>query len=184
MKRLEHMATAQKSMTQISDGAFLTVKSGKDVNSMTIGWALMGYVWNRPIMMVAVRPSRHTFSIIDRSGDFTVSVPSSDMSRELSFCGTRSGRNCDKFRECGLNVVDARKVRSPIINIPGTHYECRIVLKSRMNPKFLICEYDELYPKRDYHTFYFGEIEECYEIESRQAGACSDGVDILAQHSH
>ncbi|MEW5961091.1 MAG: flavin reductase family protein, partial [Chloroflexota bacterium] len=63
-------------------------------------------------------------------------------------------------------VVAGRKVASPILNMPGLHYECKIVYKSAMNPTYLDKEYKQaIYPKEDYHTLYFGEIVDCYELD-------------------
>ena len=156
---------AEKALEQIKKGAFLTVKSGDDVNTMTIGWATFGVVWQKPIMMIAVRPTRHTFTIIDKIDNFAVSVPFSDMSKEIDFCGTKSGRDCDKFRECGLETVTARKVTSPVIKLSGLHFECRIVFRTVMDPANLVQDYEHLYPNKDYHTLYFGEILDCYEAD-------------------
>jgi flavin reductase (DIM6/NTAB) family NADH-FMN oxidoreductase RutF len=166
MKRVDSMQVAEQAMAQIREGAFLTVKAGQALNTMTIGWATIGYVWSRPIMMVAVRLSRHTFSLIEEANDFTVSIPSLDMEDELAFCGTWSGRDYDKFKECNLPVAPGQRVNTPIINVPGLHYENKIVYKSAMDPAFLSPELDRaIYPARDYHTLYFGEIVDCYRIE-------------------
>jgi flavin reductase (DIM6/NTAB) family NADH-FMN oxidoreductase RutF len=166
MKRIDYMEVAPKAMTQIKKGAFLTVKSGESINTMTIGWATIGYVWRKPIVMVAVRLTRHTFGIIETAEDFTVTIPSSDMKKEMVFCGTKSGRDCDKFKECNLQISDSQKATTPIIKVPGIHYECKIVYKSAMDPAYLNREYDtELYPQKDYHTLYFGEIVDCYQID-------------------
>lgn len=165
MKRIDYMAVAHKAITQIKKGAFLTVKSGNAINTMTIGWANIGHVWRKPIMMVAVRLTRHTFSIIETAEDFTVSIPSLNMKKEIMFCGTKSGRDYNKFKGCNLQTSDSQKVITPIIKVPGLHYECNIIYKSAMNPAYLNKEYDaELYPEKDYHTLYFGEIVDCYEI--------------------
>ncbi len=160
------MEVAAKAMAKIKPGAFLTVKSGEDLNTMTIGWATIGYVWRKPIMMVAVRLNRHTFKLIETATDFTVSIPATDMQEEIMFCGTKSGRDYDKFKECNLQVLASQKVVSPIIKAPGLHYECKIVYKSAMDPAYLDEEYDvKIYPEKDYHTLYFGEIVACYEVE-------------------
>ena len=67
---------------------------------------------------------------------------------------------------CNLEIANGRTVVSPIIKVSGIHYECKIVLKSAMNAAFLDKEYDKsLYPQKDYHTLYFGEILACYETE-------------------
>ncbi|MBN1849274.1 MAG: flavin reductase family protein [Deltaproteobacteria bacterium] len=166
MKNVDYMQVAEKAITQIRKGAFLTVKSGDFLNTMTIGWATVGFIWRKPIFMVAVRNSRYTFGIIEKAADFTVSVPSTDIHEAIHFCGTQSGRDVDKFKECDLHTIDSRKASSPIINTPGLHFECRIVFKAPMDPEYFIAEYDEeLYPQKDYHTLYFGEILACYEIE-------------------
>jgi flavin reductase (DIM6/NTAB) family NADH-FMN oxidoreductase RutF len=166
MKRIDYMAVADKAMIQIKKGVFLTVKSGEDINTMTIGWATIGYVWRKPIIMVAVRFSRHTFSIIEMAEDFTISIPSSDMKKEIMFCGTKSGRDYNKFRECNLQISNSQKVITPIIKVPGLHYECKIVYKSAMDPAYLNKDYDTaLYPEKDYHTLYFGQIVDCYELD-------------------
>ncbi|OPX34868.1 MAG: flavin reductase, partial [Desulfobacteraceae bacterium 4484_190.1] len=78
MKEIDYMAVAEKAMNQIKEGAFLTVRAGEALNTMTIGWATIGYVWRKPVFMVLVRDSRHTFGIIEKAADFTVSVPMTD----------------------------------------------------------------------------------------------------------
>jgi flavin reductase (DIM6/NTAB) family NADH-FMN oxidoreductase RutF len=166
MKNVDYMNVAEDSVNKIKEGAFLTVKSGNALNTMTIGWATFGVVWRKPIMMVAVRSSRHTFGIIEAAADFTVTVPAGDMHNETAFCGSKSGQDVDKFKVCKLETADSRRVASPIIKIPGRHYECKIIFKSAMDPAHLDKESDSsLYPKKDYHTLYFGEILACYETE-------------------
>ena len=164
MKEMDYMAVADSAIKQIKQGAFLTVRSGESLNTMTIGWATVGFVWRKPIFMIAVRDSRHTFGIMEKAADFTVSVPSGDVKAAIAFCGTKSGRDYDKYKECNLATAKARKTESPIIDIPGIHFECRIVFKAPMDPVYLDESYQELYPEKDYHTLYFGEILDCYEI--------------------
>ncbi|PKN69846.1 MAG: flavin reductase [Deltaproteobacteria bacterium HGW-Deltaproteobacteria-12] len=166
MVDLNYMSIAEDAMKKIKKGAFLTVKTGNELNTMTIGWATFGVVWQKPIMMVAVRSTRHTFGIIERAADFTVTVPAGDMGKETAFCGSKSGRDVDKFKICNLEIFNSQKVASPIIKIRGHHYECKIVYKSAMHPAHLDKNYDSfLYPQKDYHTLYFGEILACYETE-------------------
>ncbi|MGP8153854.1 MAG: flavin reductase family protein [Smithella sp.] len=164
MKDLNYMNVAEDAIKKIERGSFLTVKAGNALNTMTIGWATFGFIWQKPIMMVAVRSSRHTFGIIEKADDFTVTVPAGGMNKEIAFCGSKSGRDVDKFKMCRLEIISGHKVVSPIIKIPGYHYECKIVYKSAMNETHLDKNYDtSLYPQKDYHTLYFGEILACYE---------------------
>lgn len=166
MKETDQKGVVEDSLKKLSQGVFLTVKSGNALNTMTIGWATFGVVWNKPILMVAVRSSRHTFGIIEKAEDFTVTIPSGDLRREIAFCGTKSGRDVDKFEACSLKTAPARRIASPVIQTPGRHYECRILYKSAMDPSFLAEECDSaFYPRKDYHTLYFGEILDCYETE-------------------
>jgi len=167
MKNVNYLSIAGKVIHQIkSKGAFLVTKSKDDVkiNVMTIGWAAIGFMWKKPIMTIMVRKSRFTHCIIEKASSFTVSIPGDDLGEALNFCGTKSGRDVDKFKECKLSVIPAQKVNTPIINISGFHYECKIVYKSKMNADFLCKEYKEnVYADNDYHTFYFGEIVACYK---------------------
>jgi flavin reductase (DIM6/NTAB) family NADH-FMN oxidoreductase RutF len=165
MKEVDYQAVTPLIMKRIKDGAFLVAQAGDRVNVMTIGWTAFGYVWRKPLMMVAVRNSRFTFGIIEDGDSFTVSFPTGDMIKEIDFCGTKSGRDFDKFRECDLSTTKARRVSSPILDIPGYHYECTILYKSPMDPGFLAKELETLYPTKDYHTLYFGEIMSCYLTE-------------------
>jgi flavin reductase (DIM6/NTAB) family NADH-FMN oxidoreductase RutF len=166
MQNLNYMSIAEDAINKIKKGAFLTVKAGDALNTMTIGWATIGFIWQKPVMMVAVRSSRHTFGIIEKAQDFTVTIPSGDMSKAIAFCGSKSGRDVDKFKMCNLETVDGQNVSSPIIKAPGIHFECRIVFKSAMDPVHLDKNYDEsFYPQKDYHTLYFGEVLACYETE-------------------
>jgi flavin reductase (DIM6/NTAB) family NADH-FMN oxidoreductase RutF len=163
MQTTGYLENADNMMERIKKGAFLTVKAKNAVNTMTIGWATLGYIWQRPIFMIAVRDSRHTFTLLEQTDNFTVTVPAEDTCRDaLMLCGTKSGRDIDKFKEGKLQQKTAQQVQSPIIDIPGNHYECRIVYKSAMDNAFLDPELEKLYPKKDYHTLYFGEIVACY----------------------
>lgn len=164
MRDVDFKVVYEGVMNQIKEGAFLTVRAGDALNTMTIGWATIGIAWRKPIMMVMVRSSRHTFRLIEKAADFTVSVPNGDAKKALAFCGTKSGRDLDKFKACGLKTAPGRNVVSPIIQIPGIHIECRIVYKNPIDPAQLTHDYDPLYPDKDYHTLYFGEIQACYEV--------------------
>ena len=160
----KYLEQADKLMERIKQGAFLTVQADGTVNTMTIGWATIGYIWQRPIFMIAVRDSRYTFTLLEKTDNFTMTIPTgNDYNKALAYCGTKSGRDGDKFKECKLLPIKAQTTQSPIIDIPGVHYECRIVYKSAMDNAFLDGALEKLYPQKDYHTLYFGEILACYE---------------------
>jgi flavin reductase (DIM6/NTAB) family NADH-FMN oxidoreductase RutF len=164
MKPCDPLKLSESILTQLKEGAFLTVKAGEALNTMTIGWGLIGFLWQKPVFMVPVRDSRHTFTLLEQATDFTVSVPSGDKKDALSFCGTRSGRDLDKLKACGLTTRPAQRTITPILDMAGLHLECRILYgtpldRTRLDPALLA-----LYPKGDFHTLYFGEIATCYEL--------------------
>jgi flavin reductase (DIM6/NTAB) family NADH-FMN oxidoreductase RutF len=164
METRTYLADAEELMAKIKSGAFLTVKSGDKVNTMTIGWATIGFIWRKEVFMVAVRDSRYTFQLLEETDNFTVTIPTDNRYKdEVMFCGTKSGRDHDKFKDCGLEQKQAMHVESPVVDIPGVHYECRIVYKSAMDSTLLDNELEKLYPQKDYHTLYFGEILACYK---------------------
>src|SRR5512139_3683545 len=119
MKPVNEFEIVPAVMKQIPEGAFLTVAAKRQTNVMTIGWALVGILWRKPVLMVAVRNSRHTFGLIEEADSFTVSVPTTDMTKKLELCGTMSGRAVDKFTECRLATGKAQKVSAPVLDIPG-----------------------------------------------------------------
>ena len=147
-----------------TQGAFLTVKSGDKINTMTIGWGNVGYVWNRPIFTVMVRKSRYTNDLLETSDNFTVSIPlSKKLKSELMVCGIKSGRKIDKFKECNLTLQKSKKIDTPIIAECDLFYECKIVYKQEMNPRLLSEDIvKSSYDNGDCHTLYYGQILETY----------------------
>lgn len=147
-------------------GVFLTV-GGETPNTMTIGWASVGNLWNKPVFMVLVRPQRHSYEMLKRAGEFTVSVPTvNPLKKELAFAGTASGRDCDKFSGHGLTALPAQAAGAPIVGECGLHFECRTLLTQDVTPDHMAAEIlESAYPARDFHTLFFGEILRCYTTD-------------------
>ncbi|NMB27404.1 MAG: flavin reductase family protein [Tissierellia bacterium] len=167
IKEINFNDKLKEMLNQINKGAFLTITDGENTNTMTIGWGNVGIVWGKPIFMVAVRYSRYTYDLIEKAKDFTVSIPlKNNLKKELTYCGTYSGKDVDKFKECNLKLKKGRKVVSPIIEDCELHYECNIVYKQAMEPSTLNEDIkNQYYKNKDYHVLYFGEIVDCYLIE-------------------
>ena len=164
MKAIAFNEQSQAFIEQLQKGAFLTVKNKDQINTMTIAWGNIGYMWNRPILTVMVRYSRHTYEMIDASHEFTVSVPlHGNMNQALGFCGTKSGRDLDKFEACGLKLLDSPDTEAPFIEGCGLHFACKVVYKQAMEPGLLIDQIKgEKYSQQDYHVLYYGEIKGTY----------------------
>ena len=166
MKELKFSELSKDAMEQLTrTGAFLTVKNGEELNTMTIGWGTIGYIWNMPIIMVPVRYSRHTYKMIENTDEFTVSIPvKKNMDEALIFCGTKSGRDFDKFKELGLTAEESVELKTPIIAECDMHLECRIVHKQAMEPALLDKDIKaSKYPNNNYHVMYYGEIVRAYK---------------------
>ena len=133
MKNIEYFTDLDVVNNQLQDGAFLTVRSEDKLNTMTIGWGMIGYIWNKPIFQVLVRPSRYTYELLDNIDNFTVSVPYDfDMNKELAYCGSNSGRDVDKFSELDLSIIESPDVNSPFIKKATYHYSCKVLYKDKI----------------------------------------------------
>ena len=149
-------------------GAFLTTGYEDNINTMTISWAAMGRIWDKPILIVAVRYSRYTYKLIDNSEQFTVSFPApGKLGKELVLCGTKSGRDMDKFEECGFKPLEAATVVAPLIDKCKIHMECKVVYKQAMEPGLIDRSIKKtFYNSNDnYHVMYYGEITACHVDE-------------------
>lgn len=155
-------------MSMKKRGAFLTVRDNKGrVNVMTIGWGSIGYIWGKPIFTLLVRESRYTHELLEKADDFVVCIPLDDkMRKELGICGSKSGRDYDKFKECNLAMKESKRVKSPAIEKCQMIYECKIVYKHNMDLNLLDDEINrKWYDSNDPHTIYYGEIVNCYKNE-------------------
>ncbi|MCD6170595.1 MAG: flavin reductase family protein [Candidatus Latescibacteria bacterium] len=162
MQKLEvgYTEYMKETLNALNSGLLLVSadKEGRP-NVMTIGWGCIGVIWGRPMFVVMVRPSRFTYGLIEQSGEFTVNLPPRELAETVAFCGSVSGRDCDKFRERGLTPVAGRSVKSPIIEECLVHYECRVVHRNDVLPKELFTDIvSEFYPGGDFHRVYFGQI--------------------------
>lgn len=158
---MSYTLNLESTMTNLhKQGAFLTVKHGEKVNTMTISWGNIGFEWNRPIFTVLVRKSRFTHELIEKSTEFSVSVPlSNNLKKELVLCGTKSGRDIDKIKESGLTLRTGESIATPSIGGCEMVYECKIVYKQDMDPNLLSEDIkDNSYNDNDFHTIYYGEI--------------------------
>jgi len=148
----------QETMDQIGGNGALLV-SGRQGNPMTIGWGTMGIIWRMPVFVVLVRPSRFTFGLMEDCGEFTVNVPTGALADQVAVCGSRSGRDIDKIRECGFTLGKAEAVSVPFLEECPVHYECRVIHRNDVSNANLDAEIVRShYPSGDFHRVYFGEV--------------------------
>lgn len=163
MKEVTYNEYAGKAIEMLSKGAFLTTAHDSKVNSMTIAWGTLGFMWGKPVFIAMVRHSRYTYQLLEKSGEFTVSIPFKDMKEALGVCGSKSGRDTDKIAAAGLKTEPAQKLATPVIANCGLTYECKVVYKQAMTADNLNADNQQKwYAQGDYHTLYFGEIVASY----------------------
>ena len=94
-------------------------------NIITVAWA--GTVCtNPPMLYISVRPERYSYRALKESGEFVVNLTTASMARAVDYCGVRSGRDVDKFKETGLVRGEAVKVNVPVIEDSPVNIECRV----------------------------------------------------------
>ena len=167
MREINYLDALRTTHEHLANGGVFLNVGGKIPNTMTIGWASLGYIWNRPVLTVLVRPQRHTYSMLMNAGEFTVSVPTKNSLRqELAFAGTKSGRDVNKFEGHGLTAMPAQLVNAPIVGECGLHFECRTLLTQPMTPDNMEPSLvSASYAQGDFHYMFFGEILRCYTTD-------------------
>ena len=162
----EYMNTIVADMKK---GVLLTTKCGDKVNTMSISWGQIGFQWNELLFTTYVRASRYTHEMLESNGLFTVNLPNgADVSKIISYCGTKSGGDTDKIADMGLTVVAGEVVDVPgILELPLT-LECEVVYKQQQDMEAIPVEYrKKFYPmdddgREDCHTMYYGKIVKAY----------------------
>ncbi len=100
-------------------------EEGKRDNIITVGWT--GTICTNPAMVyISVRPERYSYDIIKNSGEFVINLTTRDLVRAVDYCGVRSGRDVDKFKEMKLNKVQGKYVQAPLIEESPVNIECRV----------------------------------------------------------
>ncbi len=160
-------------MDAMDPGVLVTTKADGQVNSMTIGWGMMGVQWRKNIFILYVRESRHTKKMLEKNPEFTVNVPVGVADKHiLAVCGTKSGRDMDKIKELGLTLEEPTAISVPGIKELPLTLECRVVYQQDQDPQAIPeAVTKRYYPpfyedgRADYHTIYYGEILDAYIIE-------------------
>ena len=111
-------------MVSVSD------KDGKN-NIITVAWA--GTICtNPPMVSISVRPERYSYHMIDETGEFVINLTNEDLAKASDYCGVRSGRDVDKFKEMHLTPDEAQYVKAPLIKESPVNIECRVVKKEEL----------------------------------------------------
>lgn len=121
------MKSNVKIQTALAPVPIAMVSCGDDFSSniTTIAWT--GIINSEPpLVYVSIRPSRHSYSIIKNSGEFVINIPDEKLVFAADFCGTKSGREIDKFKEAKLTREKAQIVKAPLIKECPINIECKL----------------------------------------------------------
>lgn len=131
-------------------------------NTMTCSWGAMGVLWNKPSVTCYVRHSRHTFSFMEQQDVFTISLLGEESRKALAFCGSHSGRDCDKAAEAGLHP--AALDGAVTFDEAETVFVCRKRYAADMDIADLPADVQAgFYADGDTHRLYIGEIIAVYQ---------------------
>jgi len=99
-------------------------KNGRN-NIITIAWA--GTICsNPPMVSISVRPERYSYSILKETGEFVINLTTEDLAFATDYCGVKSGRDVDKFKEMNLTALPGVEVKAPLIGESPVCLECKV----------------------------------------------------------
>lgn len=145
----------------ISNEWLLITAKKKDgsVNTMTASWGGIGFMWNKPVCLCAIRPQRYTHEFAEAADRITMSFLDSNMHKALEICGKESGRNCDKIKLAGLNLINDDDIayfeESRLVYVGKKIYIGKFEESSFLDKSII----PKCYPKSDFHDVYVCEIE-------------------------
>lgn len=94
-------------------------------NIITLAW--VGTVCSEPPMVsISVRPERYSYSIIKETGEFVINLTTRELAFATDYCGVKSGRDVDKFKEMKLTALPGTKVKAPLIGESPVNLECKV----------------------------------------------------------
>jgi flavin reductase (DIM6/NTAB) family NADH-FMN oxidoreductase RutF len=100
-------------------------REGEKPNIITIAWA--GTVCSSPAMVsISVRKERYSYDILKETGEFVINLVTKDLVRAADYCGVRSGRDVDKYREMHLTELPSQTIKAPGIMESPVNIECKV----------------------------------------------------------
>ena len=176
MKQKIEVNTFAKEIQNALKSGILLNTNGDKFNTMVIGWGGLGICWGRQVFTVYVREGRYTREQLDKTGEFTLSVPLHGADPAISrICGAKSGRDTDKAVEAKLTLVEPEVNSTPGIKEYPLTIECKVLYAQKQELAGIPEEIAKrAYPQdvdssapganRDAHVAYIGEIVSAYLI--------------------
>ncbi len=141
------------------DWMLIAAGNSKDFNMMTAAWGGLGWLWNKPVAYIFVRPQRHTFNYTEREDYFTLTFFEEQQREILREMGTKSGRDFDKMNYDKLTPF-VTEFGSIAFKEARLIIECRKLFSTTLKPEDFVDKSIEkqIYPAKDFHIMYIGEI--------------------------
>ena len=141
------------------DWMLVTAGDQEKFNMMTASWGSMGYLWNKPVVMVFVRPQRYTFEFTEKKDEFTLSFFDEKYRHVLNVCGSVSGRDVNKVQESGLTPYFT-EAGNPAFEEATLVLECKKLYTDFLKEEAFLDKkiVDSQYGQKDFHKVYVAEI--------------------------
>lgn len=155
-----NVANLQFDPIQMIGQAWMLITAGDEnqCNTMTASWGGTGYLWNKPVAFIFIRPQRFTYKFTEENPIFTCSFFDEEHRDALEYCGAHSGRDVDKFKATGLTLMQTPE-GAFTFEQADTFLVCRKLYFQDLDPAGVIdASVLKHYPKRDFHRMYVGEI--------------------------
>lgn len=125
MKRVEIKQLSENFFETIGkEWMLVTAGTPEKFNTMTASWGGIGFLWNKPVAFIFIRPERYTYAFTEENEFLTLAFLGNENRSVYNLCGTKSGREVDKVKETGL-----RPLYTPLGNI--TFEQARLTLECR-----------------------------------------------------
>lgn len=151
--------TIRENIFELVGDKWMLVTAGNQekCNTMTASWGGAGVLWGKDVAFLFVRPTRYTYEFIERESTFSLSFFLEGHRETLGLCGSKSGRDIDKFAACGL--TPAYSGGTPYIGQADRVLICRKLYAQDIDPeKFTDASLDAKWYHGDYHRMYVVEI--------------------------
>ena len=157
------------------DPAIATGGTKEDFNSITIGWGSFGVLYQKPIMIVYVKPERYTWKFLEKGEYFTVSFLKRKHRKKLGFIGSKSGRDLkNKEKEAGLHIINKGPGLGIIFKESYETYVCKLIYKHSIDYNGLHQDIKKFYDShvsgyqgKTPHSMYIGEVIAHYYDEDK-----------------
>ncbi|WP_165040787.1 DUF4468 domain-containing protein [Dysgonomonas sp. ZJ709] len=144
----------------LNEAALITSGKGESTNVMTASWGGLGVLWEKPISMCFLNPTRYSIKTMDEGETYTISFYTPAYKDVIQYCGTTSGKNTDKIKGSGLTPIKTPS-GATAFSEASMIFECRKLVAQPISEAGLKIDKSELpdsFTKDGLHKMYIGEI--------------------------